>query len=224
MAKVEKIIRDDRRPARPRHDRVEHRRHSRTSPPSTPATPAPHTAFLQVALKEDHKVGSYEYMDRVRERSAPRAAAHERLLPVRRLCGRGAQFRHARADRRAGERLERSKPRSTQPRSWPLTSARSAASATSSSRRTSTIPSLRSTSIASAPASSASNSARARQQRDHRADFEPDDRAQLLDRSQEQQRLLLTVQYPESQMKTFDDLRASRCTRPANPAAPVSMR
>ena len=29
---------------------------------------APHTAFLQVGLAEDHEVGSYEYMDRVRER------------------------------------------------------------------------------------------------------------------------------------------------------------
>jgi HAE1 family hydrophobic/amphiphilic exporter-1 len=29
---------------------------------------APNTAFLQVSLNEDHKVGSYEYMDRVRER------------------------------------------------------------------------------------------------------------------------------------------------------------
>jgi multidrug efflux pump subunit AcrB len=29
---------------------------------------APHTAFLQVSLKEGHKVGSYEYMDRVRRR------------------------------------------------------------------------------------------------------------------------------------------------------------
>ncbi|MEO7650781.1 MAG: efflux RND transporter permease subunit, partial [Bryobacteraceae bacterium] len=29
---------------------------------------APHTAFLQVSLNEHHKVGSYEYMDRVRER------------------------------------------------------------------------------------------------------------------------------------------------------------
>ena len=29
---------------------------------------APHTAFLQVSLKDDHKVGSYEYMDRVRRR------------------------------------------------------------------------------------------------------------------------------------------------------------
>jgi hydrophobic/amphiphilic exporter-1 (mainly G- bacteria), HAE1 family len=29
---------------------------------------APHTAFVQVSLKEDHKVGSYEYMNRVRLR------------------------------------------------------------------------------------------------------------------------------------------------------------
>ena len=29
---------------------------------------APHTGFIQVSLKEDHKVGSYEYMQRVRER------------------------------------------------------------------------------------------------------------------------------------------------------------
>jgi HAE1 family hydrophobic/amphiphilic exporter-1 len=29
---------------------------------------APHTAFVQVSLKEDHKVGSYEYMNRVRRR------------------------------------------------------------------------------------------------------------------------------------------------------------
>jgi len=29
---------------------------------------APHTGFVQVSLKEDHKIGSYEYMRRVRER------------------------------------------------------------------------------------------------------------------------------------------------------------
>ena len=29
---------------------------------------APHTAFVQVSLKEDHKIGSYEYMRRVRQR------------------------------------------------------------------------------------------------------------------------------------------------------------
>ncbi len=29
---------------------------------------AQHTAFVQVSLKEDHKIGSYEYMARVRKR------------------------------------------------------------------------------------------------------------------------------------------------------------
>src|SRR5208282_1407637 len=29
---------------------------------------AMHTSFVQVSLKEDHKVGSYEYMARVREK------------------------------------------------------------------------------------------------------------------------------------------------------------
>ncbi|MDQ2899345.1 MAG: efflux RND transporter permease subunit [Acidobacteriota bacterium] len=31
---------------------------------------AQHTAFVQVSLKEDHKIGSYEYMDRMRKRMA----------------------------------------------------------------------------------------------------------------------------------------------------------
>jgi len=31
---------------------------------------APHTGFVQVSLKEDHKIGSYEYMGRVRQRLA----------------------------------------------------------------------------------------------------------------------------------------------------------
>ena len=31
---------------------------------------APHTGFVQVSLKEDHKIGSYEYMRRVRQRLA----------------------------------------------------------------------------------------------------------------------------------------------------------
>src|SRR6202044_3242280 len=29
-----------------------------------------HTAFVQVSLKEEHKIGSYEYMDRVRRKLA----------------------------------------------------------------------------------------------------------------------------------------------------------
>ncbi len=64
---------------------------------------AQHTAFVQVSLKEDHKVGSYEYMDRVRKQLNRGTAGAERLLPVRRTGGRGAEHGHARADRRAGE-------------------------------------------------------------------------------------------------------------------------
>ena len=33
-----------------------------------------HTAFVQVSLKEDHKIGSYEYMARVKQQIATRAA------------------------------------------------------------------------------------------------------------------------------------------------------
>ena len=36
---------------------------------------APHTAFVQASLKEGHKIGSYEYMRRVRERVDGTAAA-----------------------------------------------------------------------------------------------------------------------------------------------------
>ena len=67
---------------------------------------AMHTAFVQVSLKEDHKVGSYEYMARVKQRIADGAAGADRLLPVGRPGGRGAEPGPARADRRAGGRLE----------------------------------------------------------------------------------------------------------------------
>ncbi len=42
------------------------------------------TAFVQVSLKEDHKVGSYEYMERVRRKLADGHAAADHLLPGRR--------------------------------------------------------------------------------------------------------------------------------------------
>ena len=31
-----------------------------------------HTAFVQVGLKDEHKIGSYEYMARVKQRMADR--------------------------------------------------------------------------------------------------------------------------------------------------------
>ncbi len=41
---------------------------------------AQHTAFVQVSLKEGHKVGSYEYMDRVRIGAAQRLARDRALI------------------------------------------------------------------------------------------------------------------------------------------------
>ena len=66
----------------------------------------PHTATVQVALKEDHRVGSYDYMARMRRAIETRAAAPERLLPVGRHGRRGAQPGAAGANRRSAERLE----------------------------------------------------------------------------------------------------------------------
>ena len=65
---------------------------------------APHTAFVQVSLKEGHKMGSYEYMRRVRQQLSQKLAAAEHLFSVRRIGGRGDQSGPAGADRRAGER------------------------------------------------------------------------------------------------------------------------
>ncbi len=65
-----------------------------------------HTAFVQVSLKEDHKIGSYEYMARVKRAHGARTAGAERLFPIRRPGGCGAESRPARADRRAGGRFE----------------------------------------------------------------------------------------------------------------------
>ena len=63
-----------------------------------------HTAFVQVSLKEDHKIGSYEYMAACRRKLARRAAGADGLLPIRRPGGRGAEPRPARANRCAGGR------------------------------------------------------------------------------------------------------------------------
>ena len=67
---------------------------------------AMHTAFVQVSLKEDHKIGSYEYMARVKKRMEAGHARAERLLPVRRSGGRRPEPRLACAHRCAGCRFE----------------------------------------------------------------------------------------------------------------------
>ena len=63
-----------------------------------------HTAFVQVSLKEDHKIGSYEYMAPRQAEACQRAAGADRLFPVRRTGGRGAESGSAGADRCAGGR------------------------------------------------------------------------------------------------------------------------
>ena len=52
-------------PDRVADDRFEPRGHSGFSAIYTPNS-AEHTAFIQASLKEGHRVGSYEYMNRVR--------------------------------------------------------------------------------------------------------------------------------------------------------------
>ena len=54
--------------ARPRHDRVEHRRRPRLLVALHSATRRMHTAFVQVASRQGHDTGSYEYMALLKER------------------------------------------------------------------------------------------------------------------------------------------------------------
>ena len=151
---------------------------------------ASHTAFVQVSLNEDHRVGSYEYMDRVRRRIRARAAAAHHLFPVRRPGGRGAESRPADADRRAGERHESGsgamrtavETRGCDRDAFP-------ASTTCSFRRTSMPRRCGWTSTACRQPSSGSDAEGGGQQRHHRADLQRDDRAELLGRSEERQRL-----------------------------------
>ena len=74
---------------------------------------AQHTAFVQVSLKEDHKTGSYEYMERVKRRMATRHARTQRLLSVGRFGRRRAESRPAGAHRRPGGRFRYAKRLST---------------------------------------------------------------------------------------------------------------
>ena len=56
---------------RPEIDRFQHRRGTRLLRRSTPAIPDPTPPPFRWRLTEDHKIGSYEYMDRVRRTLAP---------------------------------------------------------------------------------------------------------------------------------------------------------
>ena len=69
-----------------------------TNAGSTPAT-------IQVALNDDHKVSSFEYMDRVQKRDRRAVPGRAHVLPERLHGGRDPQHGHARAHRRAGQQL-----------------------------------------------------------------------------------------------------------------------
>ena len=59
----------------------------------------PYTATVQVALKDEHKVSSFEYMDRVRDGLAPPFSRCPHVLLQRFDGGRDPELRHARAHR-----------------------------------------------------------------------------------------------------------------------------
>ena len=61
------------------------------------------TAFVQISLKEDHSIGSYEYMRRVQDKLSREMPELYYLLPGRRARGRRGQSGTARADRYPGE-------------------------------------------------------------------------------------------------------------------------
>ena len=154
VAKVEALVRRGGVAGGSGNDRLEHRRRRRTSRRSTRTNSAMHTAFVQVSLKEDHKIGSYEYMARVQAADRARAAGAERLLPIRRPGGRGAESGPAGADRRAGGGLQHGDGVRHGAGTGRARSARSPAWPTSSFRRTSTIRRCSWISTARAPANS----------------------------------------------------------------------
>ena len=62
------------------------------------------TAFVQVSLKEDHKIGSYEYMERVAAQACRGHAGADDLFPGGRPGGFRDQPGTAGADRYSGQR------------------------------------------------------------------------------------------------------------------------
>ena len=67
---------------------------------------AQHTAFVQVSLNPEHKLSTFTYMDRVRQKLDLRLARALYLFPNRRPSGFCDQRRHARADRHPGHRQQ----------------------------------------------------------------------------------------------------------------------
>ena len=92
---------------------------ARTFRRSTPATRRSHTAFVQVSLKEEHKTGSYEYMARVKQRIEAEMPELSAYFSIGRHGGRGAEPGPAGADRRAGGRHEHAGRFATAHAAWP---------------------------------------------------------------------------------------------------------
>ena len=122
---------------------------------------AMHTAFVQVSLKEDHKIGSYEYMARVKAEASqtemPELSAYfqsgglvDAVLNLGLPAPIDVQVAGSNMERAYATALELSAQDSQAFRAW----------RTSSFRRTSTIRRCSSISTACAPASWASTSAK----------------------------------------------------------------
>ncbi len=101
------------------------------------------TAFVQTSLKEDHSIGSYEYMRRVQNRIAREMPETLRLLPGRRPGGRGHQPGTARAHRHPDQVAEHGQAPTTWPGNWPRRFSNCPTCAMSTSRRASTTPAWR---------------------------------------------------------------------------------
>ena len=123
VKRVENLVADGRAAARPADDRLEHRRHARL------------LVDLHEQLRLAHGDGAGEPLREAPRRQlrlhGPRAPAHgagpaggERLLPVRRPAGRGAQPGPAGADRRAGQRQRHRAASTARPCRWRRPSAK----------------------------------------------------------------------------------------------------
>ncbi len=78
-----------------------------------------HTAFVQVGLKAEHRVSSFEYMSAGAQADQHRAAAIAHLLPIGRIGGFGAESGHAGADRRPSERNGHARRQTKSRTIWP---------------------------------------------------------------------------------------------------------
>ena len=98
-----------------------------------------HTAFVQVGLKEEHKVSSFAYMDRSSRSSSRADSAVANVLSIRRPGGFRPESGRARADRCAGERRGSAMPTNASRRIWRASSGPSPEFRTFTSRRIWTI-------------------------------------------------------------------------------------